>query len=257
MRRSVWFYVLCTLGALVALGVLTIMDPWLFQVPWHLVTGWYAFIARVFPQITWRWGAIVQTVFVGAGLGVGTHYLLRWLWRQRHARQDGSPDWPVRWSVSLVSLLVLLFLATMASVGIGHHVGWLSSSRDPLIESSWRRMGLGLGEQSNSAALCRSALELASKGIADSDVARMLLESKDSREDMETKHLLPIRKPAGTAVFVVFSRDPVVREAEGLTRCEAGSPPKRQDFPISVLPRLLAGKDVPASEERKSSSSEY
>jgi hypothetical protein len=257
MSRSVWFFVWCTLGALVALGILTIMDPWLFQVPWHLVTGWYSFIARVFPQITWRWGAIVQTVFVGVGLGAGTHSFLRWFWRQRHAGQDGAPDWPLRWSVSLVSLLVLLFLATMASIGLAHHVGWLSSSRDPLIESNWRRMGLGLAEQSSSAALCGSALELASKGIGDSDVARTLLESTGAREDMETKHLLAVRKPGGTAAFVVFSRDPVVREAEGLTRCEAGSPNKRQNFPATVLPRLLAGEDVPASEERKAGLSEY
>lgn len=257
MSRSVWFFVWCTIGAVVALGFLTMMDPWLFQVPWHLVTGWYSFISRVFPQITWRWGAIAQAVVVGVGLGVGTHYLLRWFWRQRHAQQDGAPNWPVRWSVSLVSLLVLLFLATMASVGIGHHVGWLASSRDPLVESNWRMMGLTLGEQSSSGELCRSALVLASKGITDSDVARTLLESETSREAMEKKHLLSLRKTGGNAVFLVFSRDPVAREGEGLTRCEAGSPIKREDFPATVLPRLLAGEDVPASEQRKSDSSEF
>ncbi|WP_224248752.1 hypothetical protein [Hyalangium gracile] len=251
MSRIVWFILWGFIGVLVLLVVLTLMDPWLFQVPWHLATGWVAFILRVFPQITWRWGGIAQTAVVVAGLGVGTHYFLRWLWRQRHAQQDGAPEWPARWSVSLVALLVLLFLATMSTVGIGHHVGWLASSRDPLTKSSWSFMAHTLSGESDSADLCEATLELVKKGVADADLNRALLQAQSSRAMMETRHVVPLRKPGGDPGFLIFSRDPLERERTGLLPCEPNSgSTRRERYPASLLPRLLAGEPLPVAQEK-------
>ncbi|HZH78464.1 MAG TPA: hypothetical protein VEY88_20715, partial [Archangium sp.] len=112
-------------------------EVWMFQVPWMLVAGWSAFIGRVLPEVTFRWSAIAETVLVAGILGVGTHLFLRQLWRQLRPETAEASPWQVRWSVSLVALLVLLFSATMATVGIGHQVGWLASGRTRMLQSSW------------------------------------------------------------------------------------------------------------------------
>lgn len=227
-------------GALFVLILLTCSGQvWLLQVPWTLVVGWLQFLLRVVPEMTWRWGAIAETVVVGAVLGVGTHLFLRRMWRK--LRPEDARPWPVRWSVSLVALIVLLFGATMATVGIGHHVGWLASDRARMLESSWRHVAWRL--ESDNVLLCQDALRLSESGVPDARVAQVLLGDADKRNQAERLHVVPRRGPGGEAGFLVFPRDPVTRERAGGVHCGGGLA-QRESVEAAELPRLLSERQV-------------
>lgn len=210
-------------------------QEWLAQVPFLLAVGWAGFLARVFPEVTFRWGAIAETVAVGAVLGVGSHLFLRRLWREWQAGREEASPWPARWSASLLALIVLLFCATMATVGIGHHVGWLVSGRAPVVESSWRFMR-GMREP---AELCERALVLSRSGVKEEQVARALLLGEDTRDKAERLYVVPWREPGGEVGFLVFPRDPATREKSGGLRCRSGREP---DEPVAAadLSRFLS-----------------
>ncbi|WP_309889670.1 hypothetical protein [Archangium sp.] len=216
---------------------------WMFQVPWMLVAGWSAFIGRVLPEVTFRWDAIAETVLVAGMLGVGTHLFLRRLWRQLRPETAEASPWQVRWSVSLVALLVLLFSATMATVGIGHQVGWLASGRVPMVESSWRRMGFMLSRDNT--AVCGEALRLSKQGVPDAEVAGRLLRSSEDREEAEQMHVVPRRGPGDEPGFLVFPRDPLARASSGGVRCGGGLA-REESFRTAELPKLLSDTQMAA-----------
>jgi hypothetical protein len=232
------------LATLFGLSLLTCTGQmWILQAPILLVTGWISFLYRVLPEVTFRWGAIAETLVVGAVLGVGTHLFLRWLWPQLRPKAAEARPWPVRWSASLVVLIVLLFSATMATVGIGHHVGWLVSSREPLVRSSWLFNPTIQGWDNEE--VCKEALRLSQSGVADAQVARVLLQNPELRKKVEPRHVVPQRSPSGEAGFLVFPRDPVTRENVGGVRCGGGLK-EEASFQASELPRLLSASKVAA-----------
>jgi hypothetical protein len=214
---------------------------WVMEIPILLATGWIPFLIRVVPEVTPNIPAILETVLVAAALGVGAHLFLRWLSPRLRAQQAEAGPWPVRWSVSAVALFVLLFLASMSTIGIGHHVGWLASSKDPLVESSW---GFRTS-QWGSAELCDHALRLARGGIADAEITRMLLVQHEMRERAEQSHVVIQRNEGSKETVLVFARDPAVREENGVVRCGGALPLEvRETVPAASLPRLLAGEQV-------------
>jgi len=145
---------------------------WVLVLPVQLAVGWAMFLFRVLPEVSVRPAAVLEAVLVLAALGGGLHLFMRWLWPQlRTQEQGGSQPWPARWSVSILSLLVLLFLATMATVGIGHQVGWLASSREPLLE---RSLLFGFEEHREASELCDEALRLSKGGAADERIGGLL-----------------------------------------------------------------------------------
>lgn len=214
---------------------------WLVQVPVLLAVGWVGFLAHVLPEVTFRWGAIAETVAVGAVLGVGSHLFLRRLWREWQAGKEEARPWPARWSVSLLAFIVLLFCATMATVGIGHHVGWLASGRAPVVESSWRF----LREMREPSELCERALMLSKSGVKAEQVARALLSGEGTWDRAERLYVIPWHEPGGEVAFLVFPRDPAVRERSGGLRCRSG---REQDEPVAAaeLSRFLSEGQVAA-----------
>jgi len=214
---------------------------WIIEIPVVLAIGWIHFLMGVLPEVTFQWGAIAETLAVAAALGVGTHLLLRRLWRQLRAEEAESRPWPVRWSVSLVSLVVLLFSATMATVGIGHQVGWLMSDPEPLLESSWRVMMLSRrGEE-----LCLAAVRLAGQGVPEARVMQRLLTDPDTRKTAELMHVARLQGPGEGPLFVVFPRDPIAREEAGGQRC-GSKYGDRVSVSASELPKLLTERRVAA-----------
>jgi hypothetical protein len=232
------------LATLFGLSLLTCTGQmWLMQVPILLAVGWCMFLLDVLPEVTFRWGAIAETVAVSAVLGVGTHLFLRRLWRQLRPEVADARPWLVRWSVSLVALIVLLFSATMATVGIGHHVGWLATSREPLVESSWRFNSYILERDYMS--LCRQALSLSQSGVTDAQLVQALLRDPETRADAEQLYVLPWRGSEGEVGLLVFSRDPLTREHAGGVRCGGGLK-ESESIKAAELPRLLSESKVAA-----------
>ncbi|MFP2926919.1 hypothetical protein ACLESO_17315 [Pyxidicoccus sp. 3LG] len=226
----VMFAGVCFLGIFVG--------TWFVQVPFILATGWAFFLKRVLPQVSWDWSAIAQTVVVVAVLGAGGHAFARRAWRQAHP--DDPRSWPVRWTASLLGLVVLLFCATMSTVGIGHHVGWLSTSQESLLDSNWPIDQMQARRQVEG--LCKEAVEVLKRDPSGASLSRALLESGDVGNDAEKRHTVLVSGAEGARVLVVFPRDPRQRETEGAVRCELTG--GRVHYPASELPRLLAGEAV-------------
>ena len=238
LRIAGW--VVALLVVLPCIGTMGAM--WIVELPVQLAAGWVMFLGRVLPEMSVRPTAVVEAVLVLAALGVGLHLFMRWLWPQLRSQESSTQAWPVRWSVSILSLLVLLFLSTMATVGIGHHVGWLASGRAPLLESSW---GFGFESFRQASLLCDEALELSKRGTADENIGGILLARENTRELMEQLTVVPQRKAGGEAAFLVIPRDPASLRQHGLLRCDGGQPAyKREAFQAAMLPRLLAGEEL-------------
>jgi hypothetical protein len=120
-RRVIWFAV----TGLVLTGMCFLPG----EMNLHLVIGWLLFLHRVLPRIT----ADPTSLAVGLGASVlfagGLQLAGRW-WMGRRAKPG---VWKVRWTLTVMALVVLLFGSGIAVVGIAHQVGWIASSREPLM----------------------------------------------------------------------------------------------------------------------------
>jgi hypothetical protein len=77
--------------------------------------------------------AIAAVCFVAVTLGC--HWFGRWLWGNL---QPESPPWRWRWTARVVAVVVFLFVAGTAAVGIVHQSLWLATSKERLIENPMR-----------------------------------------------------------------------------------------------------------------------
>jgi prepilin-type processing-associated H-X9-DG protein len=104
----------------------------------NLAFGWVFFLARVVPQMAIDWKSIVTGVICLVALAVGLHWFLVWTAaRSPHpGRAEGAtvPYWRPRWTLMLLAVVVLMFVAGISAVGIGHQTGWLLTSPEPLAE---------------------------------------------------------------------------------------------------------------------------
>ena len=91
----------------------------LAKVPYLLVVGWAKFLARVVPRLDPSPGELAVAIVSLLVVVGGVHWLARW----------AKPGWPWRHTLRTVSLLVLMFVAGTAMIGITHQVGWLARGR--------------------------------------------------------------------------------------------------------------------------------
>jgi hypothetical protein len=113
-----------TLAAAAAL--IAVLAP--FEVPRTLFFGWMFFLGRVLPRVAPDWGTVAVS---GTALVLFTA-AVHWLGRSWSRQARPGQAWRVRWSLSLVAVVFLLFAAGVAVVGITHQVGWLLTSPEPL-----------------------------------------------------------------------------------------------------------------------------
>ncbi|WP_157506827.1 DUF1559 domain-containing protein [Gemmata obscuriglobus] len=100
------------------------------DIPATLAFGWVTYLRRVIPNVNpdpWAVGTAVASL---AGVTVGSHYFLRWL---------AGGAWPWTRSLKCVTLVLLMFVAGIAMVGVTHQAAWLARSPEPLV-SDGRKM---------------------------------------------------------------------------------------------------------------------
>jgi hypothetical protein len=105
-----------------------------FQIVYYLAVGWFLYLNRVIPEIQVNWSGVATAVVCLALLAVGLHWFLRWL---SSARAPEAKPWPFRWTATILSVVVLVFVAGIAVVGITHQTAWIATSPEPIIYSSW------------------------------------------------------------------------------------------------------------------------
>ncbi len=164
MRRKMVSLLLAT-ALLLILGCMGFVLP--LELLAYLFFGWIVYLYRVVPQVTVNASGVATAAVCLILLAVGVQAFFSWIHEQmRTAKQRdeiaiSSPRWRWRWTGSLLGVLLLMFVAGMATTGIAHQVGWLISTR-PLTasEGAWsaarcaqsinnlKQIGLGLRQYS-------------------------------------------------------------------------------------------------------------
>ena len=126
--------IIIVLFLLVLLG--TGLEQLVFLVINHGGFGWLHFLIRVIPAIQLNPMAIITALVCIVLLLLGAHIFFTWLARAWQVGQPDAVPWRRRWTVSLVSLVLLIFVAGTAVVGFTHQVVWLSTSPDSWTKSS-------------------------------------------------------------------------------------------------------------------------
>jgi hypothetical protein len=98
-----------------------------------LPVGWALYLARVSPNVRVDSGGVLTWLICVTLFTVGLHLFLRWFYRELHVPTRAT-QWSMRWTLSLVAVVVLMFVAGIAAVGITHQTSWLMTSRRPWVE---------------------------------------------------------------------------------------------------------------------------
>jgi len=105
-----------------------------------LIAGWVFYLVRVAPQITWNWSGIFTAVVCLVILAFGLQRFLSWFYRQLQTKR-GTPApkaWSWKWTLRILGLVVLMFVAGLSAIGITHQTAWLITSPGPLLEGGMR-----------------------------------------------------------------------------------------------------------------------
>jgi hypothetical protein len=112
--------------------------------------GWIGYLARVGPQIRPDWSAMGMGLGALALFAVGLHWFMAWFYAAAIAAksnlseaasfgQSNGAGWLMRWTLSVVVIVVMMFVAGISMVGITHQVVWLADSKEPLVNDSFAR----------------------------------------------------------------------------------------------------------------------
>ncbi len=115
----------------------------LFKTIFALGFGWFQFLARVLPEVTFSPAAIGMAVICSGLFLWGTQRFCSWLFGSFRSRDSTGSAWPAtwpwRWSVGIYCGLWLLFLTSMSVTGVAHQIGWLIRSDKPIIENRYAK----------------------------------------------------------------------------------------------------------------------
>ena len=115
----------------ICLGVVPEMVMGWMGIAATMLFGWVPFLIHAVPQIRVRWSPIGSTAVYIVLLLSGSHYFLRWLYREMRGSAV-PPNWNWRWTVGAFLIIVLMFTSGMAAIGAAHQTAWLVNSTEPL-----------------------------------------------------------------------------------------------------------------------------
>lgn len=108
----------------------------------NVLFGWIKFLMRVVQSMTWDLGGSITAVFCIGGLALGLHWFCRWLHQQIALSKSADPAvvrvWPWRWSLAVLGVAILMFIAGIAAVGVTHQTSWLMRSPESITTSDFR-----------------------------------------------------------------------------------------------------------------------
>lgn len=118
----------------------------------YLAFGWALFLYHVLPGVQMNFGNAILAAVLLAALIAGLHAALGWLYRAQQnylaANRSAdavapatSPFWRWKWTVAIVSVTGLAFVAGISAVGMTHQFAWLATSDERLVESGMREAG--------------------------------------------------------------------------------------------------------------------
>lgn len=112
-----------------------------------LAFGWILFLWNVLPQATVDASGAATGMVALALLVIGLHLFLRWF----HSAMGDSATraWRFRWTASIVTIVLMMFVAGVSMVGITHELAWLATSPEVIVENSGARTAARRMQSSN------------------------------------------------------------------------------------------------------------
>lgn len=124
--------------------LLAMVNP--FEMWRSIVLGWLLFPYHTLPRMTLDWPSVCVGCLALVLFTAGVHAIGR-TWRLSAAE---DPRWKLRWSLSVVVGVFLLFAASISLVAIVHQTGWLLTSQEPYyVQTYSQRVRLYGGESSS------------------------------------------------------------------------------------------------------------
>lgn len=111
--------------------------------------GWISFLGRVLPQVQPDGASVGLGVLSFLLFAVGLHWFLSWFYAATFSCRNPSapgenstdaihpPRWFARWTLCIVAIVVMMFVAGISLVGITHQVAWLATAKEPLVRNSF------------------------------------------------------------------------------------------------------------------------
>jgi hypothetical protein len=169
---------------------------------------------------------------------------MQWLcgWVYAHNALEQSRRWRWQWSLSLYAGLWLLFAAAMGVTGFVHQLGWLMSSKEPILtERKYRGMSRTLMRQASFQIIV--AAEDASWDL-EATRKEFFAESGNlvsrRRQSIEDLHVLFIPESGGKlAGAILFPRDRAESEQTGFILISKGAERSEKEYPMRELAAVL------------------
>ena len=221
---------------------LSAAPPVLREMIWRLPIGWYAFLRRTLPEVTFNWHGVGMTALCSTIIVVAMHSFCGWLYRAMreggHASQ-GPERWQRRWTAALFAAFWLLFAVVMGAAGLGRQVQRVFQSDQPLYI---QRGSSGWAELKQADGALATALVENPTNVAQAQAVFMKGDYErvgTSPTLWESHHLLLFTNRQGQFVGdILFSRNPRDRDRIGFIASGDGI---HRDFqPMANLPNVIA-----------------
>jgi hypothetical protein len=98
-----------------------------------LLFGWFSFLQKTLPRVTVEWRGIGVAGIAVVLFVSGSHWFATWYVGAQPATSDEpakSISWRFRWTASIAALIVVMFCAGVAMVGVAHQIVWMLTSRE-------------------------------------------------------------------------------------------------------------------------------
>lgn len=134
-KSLLWLFLLLVAVVLVVSFLPGIVGVFLIEIPFTLAFGWIGFLFDITESAEVNYGLLIEGAVVVAALAVGGHYFARWLYGALQPSAHGP--WRTRWTAGGLALVLLLFVAGIATIGLSHQTAWLFMRTDPIIWNSF------------------------------------------------------------------------------------------------------------------------
>lgn len=127
-RMSIVHWILAGIFGLFLHGCVMVTaanDPYVFQIPYRLLVGWWRYVHQVLPGVEVSWEVIIPALLALVVAMTVLHIVARWVM----ARMEKSEGWTLKSTVAVTALLLVLSAAAIAGTSIGHQMAWLGRSK--------------------------------------------------------------------------------------------------------------------------------
>jgi hypothetical protein len=196
--------------------------------------GWFHFIGRTLPNMTFNWSGIGMVVLCSAVVLFVLQRFLSWLYLALAPSAERPSAWQWRWTLALYAFFWILFGIVMGASGVMRQTTWLIHFSEPLYKPRLN----GYVELRHAAGEVETAL-LESGG--DIRQAQKLLTSfrRDGAGAWDYHQFLFLTNGTGSVDVVIIPRDPEIQRKAGFALL---ADDKEQHLPITNLLTLLRGR---------------